>query len=67
MTQSIVKVPTEFIKFHQNVELAIDVFFINKHIFFNTFSTIICFTTITHLTLLTKKLIWEALLAIYKM
>jgi len=48
MTQSIVKVPTKFIKLHQNVELAIDVFFINKHIFFITFSTQICFTTITH-------------------
>ena len=33
MTQSIVKVPTEFIKLHQDVELEIDVFFINKHIF----------------------------------
>ena len=33
MMQSIVKVPTEFIKLHQDVELAIDEFFINKHIF----------------------------------
>ena len=67
MTQSIVKVPTKFIKLHQNVELAINVFLINKHTFFTTFSTKICFTTITHLTFHTKKLIWEALLATYKM
>jgi hypothetical protein len=67
MTQSIVKVPTELIKLHQNVELAIDVFFINKHIFFITFSTKICFTTITHLTSHNKKMIWEALHLTYKM
>ncbi len=58
MTQSIVQVPTELIKLHQNVELAIDVFFIKKHIFFTTFSTKICFTTITHLTTHNKKMIW---------
>ena len=67
MTQSIVKLPTKFIKLHQDVELAIDVFFINKHIFFITFSTKICFTTITHLTSHNKKLIWEVLLITYKM
>jgi hypothetical protein len=33
MSQSIVKVPTELIKLHKNVELAIDCFFVNKHIF----------------------------------
>ena len=62
MTQSIVKLPTKFIKLHQDVELAIDVFFINKHIFFITFSTKICFTTITHLISHNKKFIWEAVL-----
>jgi hypothetical protein len=67
MTQSIVKVPTEFIKLHQDVDLAIDMFFINKHIFFTTFSTKICFTTITHLAFHNKKLIWAALHATYKM
>ena len=39
MTQSIVKVPTKFIKLHQDVDLAVDVFFVNKHIFFATFKT----------------------------
>ena len=67
MTQSIIKVPMEFIKLHQNVELAIDVFFINKHIFLTTYSTKICFTTITRLKFRTNRLIWEALLATYKM
>jgi len=67
MTQSIVKVPTELIKLHKNVELAIDCFFVNKHIFFTTISTKICFTTITHLTKRNKEDVWVALLATYKM
>ena len=59
MTQSIIKVPTEFIKLHQNVELRIDVFFINKYIFFTSYKTKMCFTsTVTHLTFRTKKLAW---------
>ncbi len=45
--QSIVKVPSELIKLHQEVELAIDCFFVNKHVFFTTYSTKICFTTVT--------------------
>ncbi len=65
--QSIVKVPTELIKLHQDVELAIDCFFVNKHAFFTTFSTKICFTTITHLSSRNKEVIWVALLATYKM
>ncbi len=67
MTQSIVKVPTELIKIHQDVELAINCFFVNKHIFFTTFSTKICFTTITHLAKWTKEIIWVALSATYRM
>ncbi len=58
MTQSIVKVPTELIKLQENVELAIDCFFVNKHIFFTTISTKICFTTITHLTKRNKEDVW---------
>ncbi len=65
--QSIVKVPTELIKLHQDVELAIDCFFANKHVFFTTFSTKICFTMITHLSSRNKEVIWVALLATYKM
>ena len=64
MTQSIVKVPMELIKLHKDVELVIDCFFVNKHIFFTTFSTKICFTMITHLTKRNKEDQWVALLAI---
>ena len=67
MMQIIIKVPMGFIKLHQNMELAIDFFFINKYIFFTTYSTKICFTTVTHLSLCTKKLIREALYTTYKM
>jgi hypothetical protein len=65
--QSIIKVPKELIKLQQDVELAIDCFFVNKHIYFTTYSTKICFTTVTHLGFRTKALIWEALHATYKM
>jgi hypothetical protein len=65
--QSIVKVPTELIKLQQDVELAIDCFFVNKHVFFTTFSAKICFTTITHLANRTKNIIWVALSAMYRM
>jgi hypothetical protein len=68
LTQSIVKVPKELIKLQQDVEsLVIDCFFVNKHVFFTTFSTKICFTTITHLTSRSKDIIWVALEATYKM
>jgi hypothetical protein len=55
------------IKLQQDVELAIDCFFVNKHIFFTSYSTKNCFTTVTHLGFRTKALIWEALHATYKM
>jgi len=67
MTQSIVNVPTELIKLHKDVELVIDCFFVNKHIFFTTISTKICLTTITHLSKRNKEVIWVALRATYKM
>ncbi len=67
MSQSIVKVPKELIKLQQDVELAIDCFFVNKHIFLATISTKICFTMVTHLAYRTKALIWEALHMTYKM
>ncbi len=67
VVQSIIKVPKELIKLQQDVELAIDCFFVNKHICFTTYSTKICFTTVTHLGFRTKALIWKALHATYKM
>ncbi len=65
--QSIIKVPKELIKLQQDVELAIDCFFVIKHIFFTTYSTKICFTMVSHLGFRTKTIIWEALHAMYKM
>jgi hypothetical protein len=67
IAQSIIKVPKELIKLQQDVELAIDCFFVNKHIFFTTYSTKICFTTVTHLGFRRKALILEALHATHKM
>jgi len=67
MAQSTVKVPKELIKLQQDFELAIDCFFVNKHIFLTTSSTKICFTMVTHLAYWTKSLIWEDLHATYKM
>ncbi len=67
MAQSIVKVPRELIKLQQDVELAIDCFFVSKHIFFTTYRTNICLTTVTHLAQCTKAYLWEALFATYKM
>ena len=67
LAQSIIKVPKELIKLQQAVELAINCFFVNKHIFFTTYSTKICFTMVTHLGFRRKALIWEALHATYKM
>jgi hypothetical protein len=66
VAQSIIKVTKELIKLQQDVELAIDCFFVNKHIFFTTYSTKICFTMVTHLGFRIKALIWEALHATYK-
>jgi hypothetical protein len=57
VAQSIIKVPKELIKLQQDVELAIHCFFVNKHIFFTTYSTKICFTTVTHLGFRMKALI----------
>jgi hypothetical protein len=38
LVQSVIKVPSDLIKLQQDVELAIDIFFINKHAFFTTYS-----------------------------
>jgi hypothetical protein len=67
IVQNIIKVPKELIKLQQDVELAIDCFFVNKHIFFTTYITKICFTMVTHLGFRMKALLWEALHVTYKM
>jgi hypothetical protein len=66
LVQSVIKVPSKLIKLQQGVELAIDIFFINKHAFFTTYSTKICFTMVTHIFLHHKEHIWEALYLMYK-
>jgi hypothetical protein len=67
VVQSIIKVPAELIRLHQDVELAIDIFFVNKHIFFTSYSTKICFSMVTHLAYREKEYIWVALLVTYNM
>jgi hypothetical protein len=47
--QSLVKVPRELIQLERKVRIGIDIFFVNGHIFFMTYSRMICFTTVTHL------------------
>jgi hypothetical protein len=67
LVQSVIKVPSKLIEIQQDVELAIDIFFINKHAFFTTYSTKICFTTVTHILSHHKEHILEALYLTYKM
>jgi hypothetical protein len=47
--QSLVKVPRELIQLQRKVRIGIDIFFVNIHIFFMTYSKMICFTTVTYL------------------
>ncbi len=47
--QSLVKVPQELVQLQQKVRIGIDIFFVNGHIFFMTYSGMICFTTVTRL------------------
>jgi hypothetical protein len=60
----VIKVPKELIKLQQDVELAIDCFFVNIHVFF-TYSTKICFTSVTHIISHHKEYIWEVLHSMY--
>ena len=65
--QSLVKVPRELIKLQQKVCIGIDIFFVNGHIFFMTFSRKICFTTVTHLLKHKVSDVWAAMHKIYQM
>jgi hypothetical protein len=65
--QSVIKVHKELIKLQQDVELAIDSFFVNKHVFSTTYSTKICLTMVTHVVSRHKEYMWEALHLMYKM
>jgi hypothetical protein len=67
LVQSVIKVPSELIKLQQDVKLAIDIFFIKKQVFFTTYSTKICFTTVTHIFMHQKEHLWEAFHSTYNM
>jgi hypothetical protein len=67
LVQSVIKVPSKLIRLQQDVELAIDIFFINKHTFFTTYSTKNCFKLVTHILTRQKEHLWEALHSTYKM
>ncbi len=65
--QSFVKVPQELLQLQQKVCIGIDIFFVNWHIFFVTYSRKICFTTVTHLINHKVSEVWEAMHKIYQM
>ena len=65
--QSLVKVPRELIQLQQKVQIGIDIFFVNGHIFFMTLSRKICFTTVTHLVNRKVNEVWAAMHKIYQM
>jgi hypothetical protein len=47
--QRLVNVPCELIQLQRKVRIGIDIFFVNGHIFFVTYSRMVCFTTVTYL------------------
>jgi hypothetical protein len=48
--QDVIKIPKEIWELHKDVTLAIDIFFVNKIPFFTTYSLVICFLLVTHLS-----------------
>jgi hypothetical protein len=65
--QSLVKGPRELIQLQQKVRIGIDIFFVNGHIFFMTFSRMICFTTVAHLINHKVVEVWAVMHKIYQM
>ncbi len=65
--QSLVKVPRELIQLQQKVWTGIDIFFVNGHIFFMTYSRMLCFTTVTHLIYHKVVAVWATMHKIYHM
>ncbi len=59
--------PQELLQLQQKVCIGIDIFFVNGHIFFITYSRKICFTTVTHLINHKVGEVWAALHKIYQM
>ncbi len=65
--QTLVKVPQELFQLQQKVRIGIDMFFVNGHIFFMTYSRMICFTTVTHLINHKVVEVWAVMHKIYQM
>ncbi len=65
--QNLVKVPRELIQLQQKVQIGIDIFFVNDHIFFITYSRMICFMTVTHLINHKVVEVWAAMHKTYQM
>ena len=61
--QNVVEIPQEIRKLHKMVTLTIDVFFVNKIPFFITYSLVICFLSVTHLSNQKAPIIFRALKA----
>ena len=62
----IVKVPKEFLKLHNEVEVDMDIFFVNKIPFFISLSKVIYFTALTHLANRKVETIFMAFKQIYR-
>ncbi len=61
------KVSWELLQLQQKVCIGIDIFFVNGHISFMTYSRKICFTTVTHVDNHKVSEVWAAMHKIYQM
>jgi hypothetical protein len=62
----IVKIPVKIRDLHKFITISIDIFFVNKIIFFIMLSRKICFTTVTHLSNCKVNMIFKAFKNIFK-
>ncbi len=65
--QSLVKVSKELLQLQQKVCIGINIFFVNGHIIFMMYVSIICITTVTHLINHKVSEVWAAMHKIYQM
>jgi hypothetical protein len=66
VAQDLVKIPKELLKLHKKVFLMVDIFFINKILFFVMLSCMIYFMAINHLANRTMSIIFKAFKEIYQ-
>jgi hypothetical protein len=59
--QNVIEIPKEIRELHKDVTLVIDIFFVNKITFFITYSLVICFLLVTHLSNRKALTIFDAL------